>query len=147
MSAPPKLTLRNVAMAGSVWKSPPVRISCMMILKTTTPVPSLKRDSPSTMYLRSFGTLHSPKIARTATGSVVQISAPNRAAMRNDENMDSLNRKAAMKRVVISTPMVAKSETDRAWVRRRSSCMCSAPWNSSGGSSTKKTRSLLNPVP
>ena len=47
-------------------------------IKTTTPTPSLNRDSPVILVSNDFGAPAFFNIPNTATGSVGEISAPNR---------------------------------------------------------------------
>ena len=49
-----------------------------MTVKTTTPTPSLNKDSPAIVVSRDLGEFVSFRIPITAIGSVGEIRAPNR---------------------------------------------------------------------
>jgi len=82
-------------------------------IKTTTPTPSLKSDSPTILVSSFLGALASFKIPNTAIGSVGEISAPKSKTVevidRIVEGQKQVIHHRPNQKVEITMPMVAKS--------------------------------------
>ena len=96
--------------AGSTAAAP--AISPSRVRKTTTPVPSLKRLSPAMRVSRLLGTPTRFRTARTATGSVGEMSAPNSRQCSSEMPRPSV--RVATKKRRPRSPSRARRQTSRA---------------------------------
>lgn len=95
---------------------PPSKITQRITRKRATAVPSLKRLSPSNMSASLLGAHIDLNIARTATGSVAEISEPNNKhtinGTCNPRNGKRKKSPVAMSNAEISNQKIANPEID-----------------------------------
>ena len=83
-AAPPRASTAKISATCPAESPPPVRTSSAITTKTTTPMPSLKSDSPVIFVSSSGGTPAVRRMAPTAIGSVGEMSAPKSRAHGSD---------------------------------------------------------------
>ena len=131
---PPTASIRNsLPMPSTLAGAAPLAMPSRT-MNTTTPTPSLNRDSPAILISSALGAPNCFSVASTAIGSVGEISAPNTRHQINGIGMPMrLNTSQApnpTRAVDISTPTLASAPTTHWCSRSRARSTCSAPANS-----------------
>ena len=133
-TAPPTASVTNSRTTSSAPNSSPPTASASNMVKTTTPMPSLNRDSPAILASSGRGTLTVLRMLSTAMGSVGLIRAPNTSAQAKGSGAPRAALRAqtarAIRTVEMRTPALARVVI--AHLRRASSerSTCKAPANS-----------------
>lgn len=119
------------------------------MVNSTTPTPSLNKDSPAMSISSVLATRACFSTASTAMGSVGLISAPNTSAqakaMGTESSWPAPQNMAPTRIVEITTPSVAMAPTVHALSRNKDRSICSAPANSRKASmpSSKVSEKLI----
>ncbi len=141
-AGPPMDMRRNVSAASPAETAPSPHLTISSSrLKTTTAVPSLSSDSPSTTVRRDGWPPVSLRMATTATGSVALTMVPKRNTAGQVQSAAKVSlEKTPVRRVARISPGTARTTTWRRTLRNVCQEMENALSKMSGGRNTKRSR-------
>ncbi|MCY1547767.1 hypothetical protein D9M68_838400 [compost metagenome] len=126
----------------------PCSMTASITRKSATAVPSLNKLSPSKIIVSRFGAPNSLNNAKTATGSVDEIIAPNSKATINGIGIptygNAKNNNPAIANVESSSPTTASSEIDHILSTIRRTFILNADSKIKIGKKMKKRSSGVN---
>ena len=150
---PPKTsTPKSFSTSLTRWSSEALPVAMLrMVRKTTTPTPSLKSDSPTILVSSFFGTPACFSTPSTAMGSVGLISAPKSRQWMKATGCPMAAKtqweRAPTRKVLVSTPTVAKTRMGQRCSFSRSQSVCMAPAKSRKPSMMSSTMVLKSISP